>query len=490
MSLYSRLVFFLLLSALSFPASANTFYYNTSNQAQHFCNLDYQSPSYGSSSGSCPGPTVIGAISQCNGGVASRYSFSYAGNSRSYIYCQSASIYCPNNGTWSNTLQTCSTPCPPPGEQRTISVKVGTYTNDQENEHYDADIGRGFNNLVYLGGVEYGFTYPQDYNVEQGCFIDDDDNNAAYCNMDAVATGVCSSQQTDSAKDDMPNKPDLQAEKTQSGNLCVTDKKGNTVCNDSPEGNKKCGTVNGNKVCFDTTPGVGTVNGQAYKTSDKNCGFVNKQPVCVSSTGDSPTTKGCLSHGGVKACVNGDVKVKTTKETETLPDGSKIVTTTERNNIIGQGDKVTKETFAPDGTLTGTETKHEGGTGSSGSSGASGEGQGDTGTEGLNGPKTGASGEWPGHGEGFYESAYPGGFSGIWNSHKSGLQNSEFMQGLDALNPFSGMGDGGSCPTWTITLWLIGPVSTGTSYCWVFPVLRIFLLITTLFTVRAIIFGG
>jgi hypothetical protein len=360
---YVRLILLALLGALSFPVAANTFYYNTSAQAQHFCNLDYQSPSYGSNSGACPGPTVIGAISQCNGGSASKYSFTYAGNLRSYIYCQSSNIYCPNGGTWSNTNQTCTSPCPPPGELRTIAVKSGTYENPTpDREWFDMDIGRSYNDTAYIAGVQYAFTWPSDYDVEKGCFYDADEDNSVYCNYNAVTTGTCSTQQTDSATDDKPAKPDVQSTKTESGNLCMTDTKGNTVCSDSPSGNKKCGTVNGNKVCFDTTPGVGTVNGQPYQTSDKNCGFVNGQPVCVSGNSTSPTTKGCLTNGGVKNCVNTDYNQTTTESTTQNPDGSTTTTKTTTSNGIGEAPTTTTTTTGTNGTTT-TTTPGSGGTG-------------------------------------------------------------------------------------------------------------------------------
>jgi hypothetical protein len=106
------------------------------------------------------------------------------------------------------------------------------------------------------------------------------------------------------------------------------------------------------------------------------------------------------------------------------------------------------------------------------------------------GEKTGASGQFPGVGEGFYQSAYPDGLQGVWNDNKAAITNSPIMSTLGNLNPFSGLGNSGSCPTWEITLWMLGTFDTGTSYCWIFPVLRAFLLITTLFTIRSIIFGG
>lgn len=121
-----------------------------------------------------------------------------------------------------------------------------------------------------------------------------------------------------------------------------------------------------------------------------------------------------------------------------------------------------------------------------------GNGTGGTGTDPSSaaGEKTSASGSFPGVGEGFYQSAYPDGLQGIWNEHKAAITQSPIMSTLGILNPFSSLGNSGSYPIWEMTFWMLGTFDTGSSYFWIFPILRAFLLITTLFTIRSIIFGG
>lgn len=114
----------------------------------------------------------------------------------------------------------------------------------------------------------------------------------------------------------------------------------------------------------------------------------------------------------------------------------------------------------------------------------------DPGTDNLNGPKTSGSGDYPGLPDSFYTSAYPDGITGIWNANKSALSQTSFISAIGKLTPQLG-GDSGNCPTWSIDLsaMRLGSQSFDVP-CWIFSALRVFFLITTLFTARAIIFGG
>lgn len=92
--------------------------------------------------------------------------------------------------------------------------------------------------------------------------------------------------------------------------------------------------------------------------------------------------------------------------------------------------------------------------------------------------------------EPFYEQQYPDGIEGIWEARKAELDQSEFVAFLQSFVPsFSG-----SCPSFSLNL----NVMTGSNFgihnfpslCYVFDFIKVILLVTAVFTARALIFGG
>lgn len=90
----------------------------------------------------------------------------------------------------------------------------------------------------------------------------------------------------------------------------------------------------------------------------------------------------------------------------------------------------------------------------------------------------------------FYEQKYPDGFAGVWDAHKASLAGSAFVGLIGALAP--DWGDGGSCPEFELPSPLMGLVMSGNFAppCWLWPILRVVVVITALFAARRIIFGG
>jgi hypothetical protein len=90
----------------------------------------------------------------------------------------------------------------------------------------------------------------------------------------------------------------------------------------------------------------------------------------------------------------------------------------------------------------------------------------------------------------FYEQKYPDGLAGVWTNASSALDGSGFVTFLNGFVPsFSG-----SCPTFGLNFSIASWASYGTigfsSLCYVFDFIKIILLVTALFTFRAITFGG
>lgn len=90
----------------------------------------------------------------------------------------------------------------------------------------------------------------------------------------------------------------------------------------------------------------------------------------------------------------------------------------------------------------------------------------------------------------FYEQKYPDGFSGVWKSKKAEIDNGPFMKFLSGFVP----GFSGSCPAFgldfNISTWANFGHVDFMSLCWVFDFIKIIMMVTTLFTCRALIFGG
>ena len=92
-----------------------------------------------------------------------------------------------------------------------------------------------------------------------------------------------------------------------------------------------------------------------------------------------------------------------------------------------------------------------------------------------------------------YKQKYPDGFAGVWSSFKTNISQTSFVRLISELTP--NIGSGGSCPVWTFDLGFIPGASMGVhrlgaEYCFIWPILKIILMITALFTARRLIFGG
>lgn len=92
-----------------------------------------------------------------------------------------------------------------------------------------------------------------------------------------------------------------------------------------------------------------------------------------------------------------------------------------------------------------------------------------------------------------YKQKYPDGFSGVWNSFKTKFNQTPFVNLIHQLTP--NIPSGGTCPAWTIDLsWTpggsMGVYRLGDDYCFIWPILKIIIIITALFTARRLVFGG
>jgi hypothetical protein len=92
--------------------------------------------------------------------------------------------------------------------------------------------------------------------------------------------------------------------------------------------------------------------------------------------------------------------------------------------------------------------------------------------------------------EPFYLQKYPEGLEGVWQDAQSKFDNSDFMSFLHSFVPqFSG-----SCPSWSMSFNIASWASYGNvpfvNLCYVFDFIKVIMLVTALFTARAITFGG
>lgn len=348
----------ILYSGFAYAVVTNNYYYSTTSAASSACLSMFPG------SGTC---TAFNneVITQCGTGspnakfVTNSHIVNGVSTSEKWHGCIS-STSCPAGQTLA-VDGSCVYPCPASGTKQEIAVKTGTADNPNL---FTIDLFDQSTAIYH--GAEFTF-YPENY-VPGGSYLKDD--GSIMTKYNATATGSCPTGSTDTVSTPETGKPSVN---TSNQGKCATDAKGNTTCKDSPSGNLKCGTVNGAQVCFDTTPGVGTVNGQPFQTSDKNCGMVNGKPVCVSSDPTKPSTQGCLVNGGVKNCINSDVVTTTDKTVTANPDGSTTTTTTTDNNIIGHSPVTTTTTTNPDGSESTVTTDPN--TGSGTGTGGTGTGQ-------------------------------------------------------------------------------------------------------------------
>lgn len=92
--------------------------------------------------------------------------------------------------------------------------------------------------------------------------------------------------------------------------------------------------------------------------------------------------------------------------------------------------------------------------------------------------------------EPFYEQKYPDGLEGIWETRKAELLDSPFISFLESFVPsFSG-----SCPSFSLNIniasWANYGVQNFPSLCYVFDFIKVIMLVTAVFTARALMFGG
>lgn len=92
--------------------------------------------------------------------------------------------------------------------------------------------------------------------------------------------------------------------------------------------------------------------------------------------------------------------------------------------------------------------------------------------------------------EPFYQQKYPEGLEGVWQDAQAKFDNSQFMSFLQSFIPqFSG-----SCPSWSMSFNIASWASYGNvpfvNLCYVFDFIKVIMLVTALFTARAITFGG
>lgn len=90
----------------------------------------------------------------------------------------------------------------------------------------------------------------------------------------------------------------------------------------------------------------------------------------------------------------------------------------------------------------------------------------------------------------FYTQKFPGGFKDVWEKNKATFDSSALVSFLKSFVPsFSG-----SCPSWSMSFDIMPHANFGSrefgSLCYIFAVIKVIMLVTAMFTCRAIIFGG
>lgn len=94
----------------------------------------------------------------------------------------------------------------------------------------------------------------------------------------------------------------------------------------------------------------------------------------------------------------------------------------------------------------------------------------------------------------FYAQKYPEGLASVWNKHEAAWQQASIVNWMRGVN--AGLPQSGKCPEFRLPMsnfahWLPGIGDADVSPpCWVWDVVRAFLLLTTLFVCRRVIFGG
>lgn len=205
----------------------------------------------------------------------------------------------------------------------------------------------------------------------------------------------------------------------------------------------------------------------------------------------------CIANMGAKPYVSGPLSVSspevTSSTTTTAPDGSttEVSTKTKTDYSLGYPSSApgtisvdpkttsatTTTTRDPAGNITGTNT----------TTGETTTTQPGSGTEIADGTFTDTP--FP-KVDPFYTQKFPGGFKDVWNNNKAAFDASPFISFLHSFVPsFSG-----SCPSWAMSFDIMPYAHFGSrqfsSLCSIFAVVKVIMLVTAMWTCRAIIFGG
>lgn len=90
-----------------------------------------------------------------------------------------------------------------------------------------------------------------------------------------------------------------------------------------------------------------------------------------------------------------------------------------------------------------------------------------------------------------YERKYPDGMVGVWDTFKDRFTGSSLVSVATGLMP--NIGDGGTCPSWTLDLdlglWDFGSRDVAPP-CWLWDVAKAILILSALLLARSLIFGG
>lgn len=140
-----------------------------------------------------------------------------------------------------------------------------------------------------------------------------------------------------------------------------------------------------------------------------------------------------------------------------------------------------------DGSGTGT-----GGNGSgSGSGSGSGNGNGNGDTDGDGDTVSWSADGFPDVPDTFYESEYEDGLQGIWDNAMAALEETDLGELIEGLTPDFPTGE---CPAWSMDFGIGHMIDMGVigfeDICWLWLAIKIIMIITALFTARALIFGG
>jgi hypothetical protein len=225
------------------------------------------------------------------------------------------------------------------------------------------------------------------------------------------------------------------------------------------------------------------------------------------STGDGSTSTGDGSTStGDGSTSTGDGSTSTGDGSTSTGDGSTSTTTS-----------TTSSTSTGDGSTSTGDGSTGSGDGSTGSGdGSTGSGDGSTGSGDGSGSGSGGSGQGDGSGQGGTDDDGEGNATSgakeafkdrfqypeikadnfykrekkpikeIWDENKDEFEQTALLQALESLKFPDG---GGSCPSWTISIWNLGDF-TLLPECWVFGAIRAIIIVTAIFTARRLIFGG